>query len=65
MHSAELRNRALTTAVDAELNGYPATAEAFRKLAVMFSQEAVLFREAMGEQSAQRVRLATDAGEGK
>ena len=47
MHPSELKNRALLTAVVAELDGFTATAKAFRQLALMFSEDAIQFRLAM------------------
>ncbi len=36
MHPAELKNRALTTAAEAQNEGFPATAAAFVNLALLF-----------------------------
>lgn len=46
MHPSELKNRALTMAVSAELDGFPATAEAFRMLARASYEDAVRLRQA-------------------
>jgi hypothetical protein len=40
MHPSELKNRALTAAAAAENAGYPATAEAFRYLAMNCIEDA-------------------------